>query len=358
MKTQRWIEGLSLCLTAGVAAGAALCRFFPLYIHDFMLGSSLTALLLAGSMLCQYPRGGAKAFPVLFLLGVLCFMTDALAPQRCVEVSWAAAAARQLRTFISGLPFPHGQTAPLLCALLTGDRSGLSRESIAAFRLSGASHLLALSGLHIGIIYTVFSRSLSVLGNGPVARYLRIAVTVPAALFFTVMTGAGPSIVRAFLFISLSELSRLLERKRDPLKIFATALLVQLLVTPSVVTSVGFQLSYAAMLGITLFFPVLRSWWPTDGRKRNPVQAVWETAALSISCQTTTAPIAWMYFHTFPRYFLITNLLAIPLTTGIIVLGIGTIALAAVGSCPVWLLMATDTCATALTRLLELIAML
>ena len=290
------------------------------------------------------------------VLGMLCYFTAVMPPLAGAEIGWISQAAAGLRGAIDALPFPHESTAPLLKAFLTGDRSGLPRETVAMFRRSGASHLLALSGLHIGIIYTIFSRTLLVLGHSPAARIIRFLITVPAALLFTLITGASPSIVRAFLFITLSELTALLGRHRQPLRIFSVALTLQLVISPTVITSVGFQLSYSAMLGIFLFFPPMQRWYPADGSRLNPVRKLWEMAALSIACQLTTAPLAWLYFHTFPRYFLITNILALPLTTVCISLGIGTLVLSGLGPCPSLLLTATDAIATLLLQCLEIIA--
>ena len=366
------IEALSLSFTAGAGIGALIARYAGLYLHLW----AFLCCILAVACLVFALRANASGYiflPLFFLLGAIGYLTAVMPPWPS-DVLVFRQAGNALRAAIDALPFPHEGTGPLLKAFLTGDRSGLPKETVAVFRRSGASHLLALSGLHIGIIYTIFSRGLSVLGNVPAVRAGRFFVTVPAALWFTLMTGASPSIVRAFLFISLSELAGLLGRRRAPLKVFATALMIQLVLTPSVITSVGFQLSYCAMLGIFLFFPPMRRWFP-EGRSFGLVRKIWEVAALSIACQLTTAPLAWLYFHTFPRYFLITNLFAIPLTTAVITLAIATLALSATGLwfaglfspeascalsdfCPSILLTATDFCATLLLRGLEVIAAL
>ena len=380
------IEALSLFLTAGAGVGAIIARHTGLYLHYLAFLCCISAIACLVLFLAGRVRAERVFLPLFFLLGAIAYLTSAM-PPRAAHVMPFREAGNALRAAIDTLPFPHEGTAPLLKAFLTGDRSGLPKETVAVFRRSGASHLLALSGLHIGIIYTIFARGLSVFGNAPAIRVARFFVTVPAALWFTLMTGASPSIVRAFLFISLSELARLLGRRRAPLKVFATALLIQLVTTPSVITSVGFQLSYSAMLGIFIFFPPMRRWFP-EGDSFGWVRKIWEVAALSIACQLTTAPIAWFYFHSFPRYFLITNLLTIPLTTVVITLALATLTLSAAGLwfarlfspdpscaltlasicpslllnatdfCSTLLLNATDFCATLLLRCLEVIAAL
>ena len=351
---ERRIEALSLFLTVGVGAGAVVAGHTAIHIYEWTLACCLLAAALLGVLVCRR-RWAGLCYPLLAVLGMICYFTAIMPPRQSGGFVFLERAAGGLKAAIDALPFRHGSTGPLLKAFLTGDRSGLGKETVAVFRQSGASHLLALSGLHIGIIYTLLSRATIIFGNSPAARIVRFAVTVPAALCFTLMTGASPSIVRAFLFITLSELTMLLGRKRDPLKVFAGALIIQLVINPTVITSVGFQLSYSAMLGIFILFPPMQRWYPRSGRF-DPIRKVWEAAALSIACQATTAPIAWFYFRTFPRYFLITNLLAIPLTTGVIFLAIGALALSAAGLCPPILLRAVDAAATALLRTLEIIA--
>ena len=223
------------------------------------------------------------------------------------------------------------------------------------FRESGGAHLLALSGLHIGILYLFLSRLLWPLGNSPAARLVRYVLTVLAAGLFTLVTGASPSIVRAFLFIFLNETARLSNRPKNALQVLSTALLIQLVLNPSAISSVGFQLSYLAMVGIFLLYPRLEAWWP-KGPRIDPLRKVWQAAALSISCQAFTGPLAWYRFHTFPTYFLITNLLAMPVTTLLMGAAVTTLLLRGIGCCPAFLIQITDALCGALIRILEIIS--
>lgn len=340
MKTQDPFVLLTLPLVAGTAAGA----FAPLppeavralSCAAVLLAAAGAALLLPGR---RKPLANNLLLPVLlFLCGLLGAWTEALcgsaaAPGFLQEA--AAGAAARFRAGIDAVPFPHRSTAPLLRALLSGDRSGLPRDTVAVFRASGASHLLALSGLHAGILYLFLSRLLSVLGNSPSIKRFRGITIILAAAFYTLMTGASPSMVRAFLFITLRESARLAGREPAPLSILALALSIQLTLRPSVLRTVGFQLSYGAMLGIFLLYPVLEKAYPAAephgpvGRwtvRHEPLRLVWNSAALSLACQLFTAPLAWLYFKTFPRYFLLTNLLAIPLTTCLVPVAVLTLA--------------------------------
>lgn len=345
------IEALAVHFTAGTAAGALLVRSSA---DPWLLSGGLFLILASLLVAVLRTERPALLFPAFLLCGAVCFLTDALSGGGGAP-AWAALPGTRLRAFIDSLPFPSEGTAPLLKAFLTGDRSGLSRETAAVFRTSGASHLLALSGLHMGILYLLLSKAFLPLGNSPAVKYFRYGAVLGAAGFFTLMTGASPSIVRAFLFIGLNETARLLHRPRNPLKVLSAALLIQLVLTPSAVTSVGFQLSYLAMAGIFLLYPVLEGWYP-QGFKFDPVRKVWQAAALSISCQAFTGPLAWYRFHAFPKFFLLTNLLAMPLTTLLMGTAVATLLLSGLGCCPDMLVRATDSLARTLVRVLEIIS--
>ena len=348
------IGALAVHFTAGVAAGALVLR---LPVSPYFLAGGL--LILLASLTASVLRTGRPPllFPTFFLLGAFCTLTDTFTGAETVTFleRWASTLGGRLRDFIDSIPFPSEGTAPLLKALLTGDRSELSRDTVRVFRESGGAHLLALSGLHIGILYLFLSRLLWPLGNSLRARGIRYVLTVLAAAIFTLVTGASPSIVRAFLFIFINETARLSGRPRNALRVLSTALLVQLVLNPSAITSVGFQLSYLAMAGIFLLYPRLEAWWP-KGPRIDPLRKVWQAAALSISCQAFTGPLAWYRFHTFPTYFLITNLFAMPVTTLLMGSAVTTLALRSLGCCPAFLIQVTDTLSGVLTRILQIIS--
>ncbi len=356
----RSIEVLSVCFTAGalagtVAAGGAvgtlsvaalvLCAL-PLFFRKHLL--SLQQPLSTGIILFSFlALGFFSALSASLSLSEDMSLQEGL-PQRAVE---------GLRQLIGRIPFPSRGTAPLVTALLTGDRSGLTGETVATFRDSGASHILALSGLHMGILYLITGSVLSLAGNAPAVRISRSVVCIAAAAFFTLMTGASPSLVRAFLFILIRETALLTGRPMKPTRVLCLALLVQVVLDPPVLSSLGFQLSYLAMGGILLVYPPMEKWYPASV-KWDPLRRIWKAAVLSISCQLTTAPLVWLRFHTFPKYFLLTNLLALPLTTAVMGTAVATLVLSAAGCCPQLLVTATDWLCTLLQQVLEIIASL
>ena len=356
---KRSLTEISLSFTAGVAIGALASSgaedWRVLYILSG-LGCAVVAACLA-AYLSGRIRSEVFLLPLYFLAGTVCFLTREFTPSPPSAIAVAIQEyGKSFCRFIDAIPFGDEGTAPLLKALLAGDRSGLPRSTTAIFRASGASHLLALSGLHIGIIYIIFKRLSMVAGNAPAVRIIRSAAIIAASLFYTVMTGASPSITRAFLFITLNEAASLPGRKKSPAGILAGALLIQLAFDPLQIRSVGFQLSYCAIAGIVVLYPKVSAWYPSS--RFDPLKKIWDTAVLSIACQAFTAPLAWHYFHTFPRHFLITNLLAIPLTTVLMGTAILTIVLSAAGICPALPVRAVDFLCRTLVETLRIISLM
>lgn len=261
---------------------------------------------------------------VPFIAGALGFCAVSLIKSLPV-ISTALGAADSLNRAIDLIGVKSG-TSALMKALLTGNKGYLDKETIEIFRISGASHLLALSGLHLGFIYGLIKKFLSPFGNSPVIRAIRTGITLGLCSFYTIMTGSGPSIVRALLFIVTNEACSLdPERKRSSIGILFMAFVTQVTATPGVINSIGFQLSYLAMAGIFLVGLPMQKWYPS-GKHPDILKKIWDAAAISISCQLFTAPVSWYHFHSFPLHFLLTNIIALPVTEAAIAVSIVTIA--------------------------------
>jgi len=311
---------------------------------------------LAAGALLVVACGRGRRTPALLLLfwalGALCQVNAMLVPVSHTGWPPAERALTGLLRTIDATSFPHADTGALLKALLAGHREGLDARTVEAFRKAGAAHILALSGLHLGILYALLRGVLAGLGHSRAANWLRSILSVGAAGFFLLMTGASPSLVRAFLFICLGEVARLLPgRRRQSVGIFCAALIIQLCVDPGVVGSLGFQLSYLALLGIVAVFPRLEAWYPAS-RRADPVRRVWSAMALTLSCQLFTAPLAYLRFHTFPTFFLLTNLGALPLTEGFLLCALPTL----LPGCPEEIKNLADAVGQALLQFLETIS--
>ena len=355
------MAALAIPFAAGAAAGYFATGLGSPAVSWVLPGALLGAVAALFPFLLSSRRRGPGYGILFFLLGAFCQCSQVLLP---LSVSGPPTlperACAALKRLIASVPYPHGRSASLVQALMTGDRSGLDPGTVAAFRGSGASHILALSGLHLGLIYLIVRRVFALLGNTPAARKGRCAATLAACGFYTLMTGAGPSVVRAFLYVCVSEASSLdTGRRRDPARILLAALTLQLAASPGIIAGVGFQLSYLAMLGITLLLPRLQAWYPAPRsrlERADPMRKVWNAAAMTLSCQAFTAPLAWIRFHTFPTYFLLTNLLSLPLSGAVMTVSAATLALSAAGVCPYFLIRISDALIEALLFVLETIS--
>lgn len=348
---------LSLSFTAGVAIAVLFPPPHPILASAAVVYSSLAATLYYSK---RVHASSIIPYIVLFLLGINSYLCSGFGA--CLgSVSQNHIVKTALGSFqeaISRLNLSGEQTEALATALLTGDRKLLSAQTISDFRTAGASHILALSGLHLGLISAVISKLLAFMGNSPVGYRIRSIILIVSCLFYSMMTGASPSVVRAFLFITFHEIAKLSpERANLPLNCYFCALMIQLMFTPESIISPGFQLSYLAMLGIYVIFPRINGWLPEE-KSSGIAGRIWKCAALSISCQTTTAPAAWLHFRSFPINFLITNIISLPLCELFICSCIGCVILDTLGVCPEILKSLTSEAGQALLYCIHVIALL
>lgn len=203
----------------------------------------------------------------------------------------------------------------VVAAMTMGDRSGLTRELRQSYAASGASHVLALSGLHLGVIYGLLSlifvhRRMRVLGQ---------VLAMVAIWAYAALVGMPPSVLRSATMLTIFAFVVLTGRRQVSLNTLAFAAVVQLVVSPLSLWDVGFQMSFLAVLGIVMLnmrlgnlaTPVWLSRWRVIGW-------VWSLVKVSLAAQLAVAPLSMYYFGTFPCYFLLTNLVAIPLATIIV----------------------------------------
>jgi competence protein ComEC len=139
-------------------------------------------------------------------------------------------------------------------ALLLGDHSGLDYETETAFKVSGIRHIIAVSGLHVSILFALIYL---MAGKN---RVLTALIGLPLLGFFAMVAGLSPSVIRACIMHGLMILAMLWDREYDPLTALAFAALVMLIINPIVITDVGFQLSFACMLGILLYATKIKNW--------------------------------------------------------------------------------------------------
>ena len=381
MNVERDIAGFALPFAAGVLvtayAGAIFCGYSS-YVHFIaLLGIFCSAMVLLQRRIHDFHPSFIYSLIAVAALGCGALSAATAISMSDMPLSGLEIHCRRfglaMQRLIDTLPFDSDNTNSLTKALLTGERADLSDEIKNAFRESGASHILALSGLHLGIIYGILSKSLALLGNSKKMRILRSAMIICMCGIYTLSTGAGDSLVRALIFIMLREIAKATCRYHGLGQILLVSLIIQLVLDPLAIRSVSFQLSYAAMAGIAFIYPWLQGFWERaaeffqsnssdrtashlSGLVSYPGRWIWNTVALSIACQLTTAPLAYMYFGTFPIHFMLTNPLTLPLTGLLIPTALTTICLHALGYCPALLIHATEWMASTLVRILEVIS--
>ena len=203
----------------------------------------------------------------------------------------------------------------VVAAMTMGDRSGLTRELRQSYAASGASHVLALSGLHLGVIYGLLSlifvhRRMRVLGQ---------VLAMVAIWAYAALVGMPPSVLRSATMLTLFAFVVLTGRRQVSLNTLAFAAVLQLVVSPLSLWDVGFQMSFLAVLGIVMLNMRLSNVeTPACIGRWRVIGWVWSLVKVSLAAQLAVAPLSMYYFGTFPCYFLLTNLVAIPLATIIV----------------------------------------
>lgn len=205
------------------------------------------------------------------------------------------------------------------CAMILGFTEGFDPELQGAYSRAGVTHILSVSGLHVGLVFVVFNRLLSFLDKGKRKKLLKAVLLLLFTWAYALLTGGSPPVQRAAFMFSFLIVGNMIQRKNHILNtLFASAFML-LWLQPGILSDVGFQLSYLALLGIVLIHPVLyqklyfRPRW---------ADKIWELVSVSIAAQLATSPVAIFQFHQFPNWFIPANLLVIPLSTLVMYLGI------------------------------------
>jgi len=226
---------------------------------------------------------------------------------------------------------PDATVHSFVIALLLGEKTDLAPTIQQNYAKAGAAHVLALSGLHVGLLYLILLWLLQLLSLLPffgrfVRRYKR-GIAQLLLWSYAFITGFSPSVVRAVTMFSLISFAQLLYKNYHVINIIFATAFCQLLYQPQWLAHPGFQLSYAAILGIVSLHPILY-------RQIKPphwiLQKLWEATSVSLVAQIATLPLILHYFHSFPTYFLLANWIAIPATTAILILGLLAVATASI----------------------------
>lgn len=229
-----------------------------------------------------------------------------------------------LTTTIRSFQFSPRSEAVLM-ALLIGKKDYLDQELTQAYASAGAMHVLAVSGLHVGIVYLIVQFILSLLPLFNQNKWGKLLILMLVIWGYAFVTGLSPSVIRAATMFSFIELGTILNKRGNIYNALAASAFFILLVDPFMLMQVGFQLSYLAVLGIVYIQPKLAALWQPP--RIFLIDKAWEISCVSVAAQLATAPLGFLYFHQFPSYFLISNLLVIPAAFGIVILGIACLVL-------------------------------
>ncbi len=222
---------------------------------------------------------------------------------------------------------PGKEEQGLAEALLIGYKDDLDKDLLRSYADTGVVHVIAISGLHLGIIYTIlafFTKPLAKKG----LRWSRFLLILVGLWSFSLIAGAQASILRSAVMFSFLAAGTVLERKAPAINTLALSAFLLLCWKPFWLWDAGFQLSYSAVLSLVLLYRPVYNWFCFRSKL---VDAVWKILAVTIAAQLLTLPLLLYYFHQFPLLFLYTNLLAVPASSLIL---LAELLLVAVGWFP------------------------
>lgn len=200
-------------------------------------------------------------------------------------------------------------TAGLLQAMLLGDESGFDPELRQAYSQTGVVHIVSISGSHVAVLFLLVTGLLFWI-KGAHAPWIKYSIGVALVWLYVLIAGAPPSAMRSAVMFTIIALSAVMNREGQSLNTLIGAAFILLLGEPSWLYSVGFQLSFSAVLSILIFYKPLYRLLP---QRTWLVNKTWQAVSASIAAEILTAPLVVYYFHNFPLVFIIANLLSVVL---------------------------------------------
>jgi len=216
-----------------------------------------------------------------------------------------------------------GAEYSVTAGILLGDDDTIEPELKASYAATGVSHILSVSGMHVGIIYMILNFLLKPLGKSRKSHYIKSLILMASVWFYVNITGLSPPAVRSGAMFTFVIVGQLLQRPTNMLQSLFTSLFILLIINPVLLFDVGFELSYLAMFGIVIYQKLMTAWLQP---KTKFSKYLWEMVTVSVAAQLTTSPIAIYYFGQFPNYFLLTNLCVVSLSTVMMITGVATLA--------------------------------
>lgn len=242
-------------------------------------------------------------------------------------LNWGLNFAYQIRRFCADKLrkyVPNPESASIVVALVLGLKDGISHELREVYTSAGVIHVLAVSGLHVGIIFMLISKVFHRLNDTKKGKLLFTFLVIGILFLYALITGFSPSVVRSMVMFSCFTWATASQRGSNIYNTIAFSAFVMLCYNPYFLIEVGFQLSYLAVIGIVYFYPKLYPLWTPPWKV---LRFFWQLIVVSVSAQIAVTPISLYYFHQFSVYFLLANALIVPLIPCLIGLSLGTLGL-------------------------------
>ncbi|MBU8891632.1 MAG: competence protein ComEC family protein [Bacteroidales bacterium] len=203
-----------------------------------------------------------------------------------------------------------GDEFAVLSALTLGYKNELTPELKESFSASGAMHILAVSGLHVGIIFIILCKILFFLQRNKYGKIIQSVIIIIVLFFYAFLTGLSDSVFRATIMFTFVCMGRMFDRQINIYNTISASAFLLLIINPYSIMNVGFQLSYAAVISIVFFQPKIYS---LINFKHKIPDYIWQLITVAIAAQIGTFPITIHYFNQFPLYFILSNIIIIPI---------------------------------------------
>lgn len=218
----------------------------------------------------------------------------------------------------------EGDEFAVASAILAGERSELSAELMRSYAGSGAMHIMSVSGLHVGVVFIMLGFILNLFPYFRKRKWIRAILILLFIWAYAFITGLSASVLRSAFMISFLIIGESINRRVNSFNSLAASAFILLLFNPLLIVDIGFQLSYVAVAGIiALYGPIYKSVYVRKGF----LDKIWQILAVSLAAQIATFPLSLYYFGQFPVYFLLTNLIVVPLSGFIIYAGTASLVL-------------------------------
>jgi len=265
---------------------------------------------------------------------------------------YASAFRDKINTNLKQYNFSNDELS-IINALLLGQRQDISKSVYDSYTNAGAIHILAVSGLHIGIILLILNLLLKPIERLKHGKILKSFIIVVLLWSYAIIAGGSASIIRATTMFSIIAIAINLRRITNIYNTLITSVFIILLIKPLFLFDVGFQLSYAAVFAIVAFQPLIAKLWLPKHKTTN---FLWQTFTVTVAAQFGVLPVSLYYFHQFPSLFWLSNLVIIPLLGIILGIGILVLCLALFNVLPSWLADVFSYIIRTLTKFLQWIS--